>query len=136
MPVDPTDLSQQPLNPYSSSGVPQTGLQLPRQKHSGMGVCSFIGAITSGLILFSLFCVIAYVAMGDPAVFENPNNPGMMLLVGLMSISLIMVSTVSIGLGIASLFQKDRKRVFGVLGLVFSLLMIALIGGLMVLGSV
>jgi len=135
-PVGPTDHSQHSPNPYSTFVSPEADLQLPQQtKHSRVGICSFVGAIISGLISLALFGSIAFLAIWNPAPLEG-NNAAVYMAVGLMSFAVIAVSVLSIGLGIASLFQKDRRRVLGILGLIFSTAIVLTIGGLMLLGSV
>lgn len=56
------------------------------------------------------------------------------ILVGLMIIFMMLVCLVSLGLGIGGLVQKDRQKIFAILGTTFSGLIILGTVGLIALG--
>lgn len=137
MSSDPFTDPGQPTNPYSSTGpvsnVP--GYYPSEKKHSGLGICSFIGVVLSGILFVAMIILVGTVVANDPSGAVDDNSP-MVMLIGLLGIGMMVSSLASIGLGIACLFQSDRKRVFGILGLIISVLMFLAVAGLMVLGTV
>jgi hypothetical protein len=58
------------------------------------------------------------------------------VVLGLLIIGMMLLDLVALGLGIGGLIQKDRKKVFAILGTIFSGLTIGGVLLLMVLGTV
>ncbi|MDR2100233.1 MAG: hypothetical protein LBP40_05345 [Campylobacteraceae bacterium] len=83
------------------------------QKHSKLGIASFIIAIICVLSLFALF-VVAGMLESSGGIGEEAA-----MIVGALFFLFIILCIISIGLGIAGLIVKGKK-VFAVLGLVFS----------------
>jgi hypothetical protein len=87
-------------------------------KHSGLGIASFIISLLTGILM----CV----AIGGATILQASSggairsNTTVMAILGLFILALIFACLVALGLGIGALFQKNRKRVFGVLGIVIS----------------
>lgn len=90
-------------------------------KHSGIGIASFIISIVSGLFFF-LFQVIAHII--EPATPDE--GSAVEIVLGLLLFLGLGLSPVGTLLGIAGVFQKNRKRIFAVLGLAFNLVIIIL----------
>lgn len=99
------------------------------QKHSGVGIASFIISVLVGIAMAALFVGAAILhARGRDGVY-----PGQAL-VGIIAILLLFADTAAFGLGLASVFAKERKKIFGILGLTFSALTLLGTVGLIVLG--
>lgn len=87
-------------------------------KHSGMGVAAFVMSIIAGVLMFLLIAATAVMTAGSPGGLDS--NSAAAILVGLVMIFLLGIDVVAIGLGLAGLMQRDRKRVFPILGLVIA----------------
>jgi membrane-associated HD superfamily phosphohydrolase len=120
-------------NPYGFSGfTPQVAA--PEPKHSGVGITSFVLSLLSGLGMFVMCGVAVYMAMQAPGGMAD-DDP-MVILLGLAVIGLGMTQVFAFILGAVALFQPNRKRIFAVLGTIFSLMAMLCIVGLIILGSV
>ena len=73
----------------------------------------------------------ALVTLGPEGVSDNSTHYAV---IGFLGIGAFLLSLISVVLGIVGLFQKDRKRLFAILGTVFSLLIMAGFLGLMAIG--
>lgn len=87
-------------------------------KHSGVGIASFIVSIIGSLLMFLLFVIAGAIQLSTPGGVDE-NSPAAMV-IGLMLFLLMFALLVALGLGIGALCQSDRKRLFGVLGTLFS----------------
>lgn len=115
-------------NPYDSSySSPAATL------HSGLGIASFVTSLLGGFAGFAV--IVACVVMISENVEELPDDDFGLMLLGLGAIGCGGLILVSIVLGIAALFQADRKKLFAVLGLVFSGLACLAFVGMFILGS-
>lgn len=115
-------------NPYDSTYDNQ-----PPMLHSGLGIASFA---TSLLGWFTGFAVIvASVTMFNEDIDALPDEDSGLILVGLGAIGSAGLIFVSMFLGIAALFQADRKKMFAILGLVFGGMASLAFVGLLILGS-
>ena len=56
------------------------------------------------------------------------------MVVGLFLIAFLMLDLLAIGLGIAGLIQKDRKKTFSILGLIFGASTVVITVFLMIIG--
>ncbi len=99
-------------------------------KHSGIGIASFV---TSIVCLISI--LVLFVTAG--ILVQNHNGPGMypgQMLIGFLFIFLVFFELAAIGLGIATMFQKNCNKTFGIIGLALSILTILGALGLVLLG--
>ena len=103
------------------------------EKHSRLGIASFVLSLVIGLSLFVLFAVAGLLNGGR--VERGGHYPGQAL-VGVLAIALFAADVVAAGLGIASVCQSARKRIFGILGLSFSALTLVGSVGLMIIGII
>ncbi len=85
-------------------------------KHSTLGIISFVLA----LVAFLVFCIdlIIVLAMGD----KNPANLTFNPIDTVLSCMAGFIALVGLALGIAAVVDKKKKKLFGILGLVFSAL--------------
>jgi hypothetical protein len=100
--------------------------------HSGLGIASFGISTGVGFLMVAAF-VAAFFLSTDRVRQGQLNNPGQAL-VGFAIIFLLAVDVLATALGIAALCQPGRKRLFGLLGLVFSSGTIVGTIGLIILG--
>lgn len=140
-------------NPYqqqSGYGFPPNapaGVQPPgKLKHTGLGITSFIFSLVAGLaIVIGIIVMMSGIMQLDMGTLENMSNPAyveeLMLgggevfpseFIGMIAGVFIMLSSsffafIGIIFGIISLFIKQRRKVFGILGTVFN--GVLLIGG-------
>lgn len=119
----------QPLR--SSVATAQT-LPPTAEKHSKFGIASFIASLTVGGLLFATI-IVGSLLNSDGHLQRGEQYPGQVI-VGLVIIFLLGVDVIAAGLGIVALCQPRTRRVFGILGLVFSLLTILGTIALIVIG--
>ncbi len=117
--------TQYPAEGYSPEGYPP----LP---HSGLGIASFIIALVAGALLAMLVIAAGVMAATAGGGFDEtaPATVALgctILLAGLGHL-------VGTGLGIAGVVQRDRRKVFAVLGLVLNGLAILSIAGMLLIG--
>ena len=87
-------------------------------KHSGLGIASFITSIVSAILMFVIISIAGIMQASTPGGV-NEKSSGMMI-VGLFLFLFLGTSLVALGLGIGGLFQKGRKKIFAIVGIVFS----------------
>ena len=105
----------------------------PALKHSWLGIGSFVISLAGGFAMLLLFGVAGYLQISTPGGMDEKSMTA--ILIGLMLFALIGAHLVGAGLAIGGLTQKDRKKVFAVLGLVFNVLVILCTLALMALGN-
>ncbi len=88
------------------------------KKHSGIGIASFITSLISGVFIFLLIVIAGIMEASSPTGIDEESAAA--ILVGLALFLFGGLALISLGLGIAGLFQKDRQKVFAILGTVFS----------------
>ncbi|HLX94544.1 MAG TPA: hypothetical protein VKU37_02245 [Verrucomicrobiae bacterium] len=86
-------------------------------KHSGIGIASFGISIAVGFLMVAVLFTAAI--LSAHRVQGSPTYPGQTV-VGLTAIFLMAADVLAVGLGIAAVCQTGKKRLFGILGLVFS----------------
>lgn len=118
------------------------------QEHSKLGIASLILSLGT-ILLFCLVTIVMVVMVGDKAsTFEgqDANEIAEQLQSGEMNDIMVPVilfaacafgspvmAMVALGLGIAGLFQKDKQKVFPILGTVLSSLLLCGSGGFVLL---
>lgn len=103
------------------------------QKHSGIGIAAFITSVVASIFLVLMVVVAGVMEVATPGGLNEESVPAMVL--GLFIIVLLVMDLVALGLGIAGLFQKDRKKLFAILGTTFSAATIIGILFLIVIGN-
>jgi hypothetical protein len=109
------------------------------QKHSRIGIASFV----IGLVSMFIFCLAIVLAFGyglsitatNPSFQVEQSNPTVLGL-GLLLFSSPILSLVGAVLGFVAVFQKDKKKLFSVLGIVLNLLIMLAFCALLVIGLV
>jgi hypothetical protein len=100
-------------------------------RHSRIGIASFVLSLVAGISMLLL------VAVAGIMKFRNPSgSPEGKIIIGVVAIALLFLDFLAAALGIATVCQKEQKKLFGVLGLSFSLLLIIGLVGLIVFGLI
>ena len=99
-----------------------------RRKHSELGVASFVVLLVS----CALFLAAPVILVMHRNVFaELPLLPlAINFLVGMLPIAAVFLNLIGVGLGIAGAAQRNRRKVFAVLGIVLNGSAILLFAGL------
>lgn len=100
--------------------------------HSKIGIASFAVALFGTLIFCSAFAIAFYIEFTGGGVVD-PASPAYLIIEVAMCGSVI-INLIGLGLGIASLFQAQAKKTFGIIGLVLSVLMLCAYGILFIIG--
>ena len=93
---------------------------MEKQKHSGLGIASFITSIASGFFIFMLIVIAGVIEVSTPGGMDEESASA--VIIGLTLFVFLGVSLVALGLGIGGVCQKDRRKIFALLGIVFSVL--------------
>lgn len=104
------------------------------KKHSGLGIASFIISIICGLAIFSLIVLAGVMDATTPGGIDE--NSAEAIILGLFLIAFLILDFIGIGLGIGGLCQKNRNKIFAVLGVIFTALTILLTLAIMIVGTV
>ena len=115
-----TAITEQEVPPYMES------------KHSGVGIASFVISIAVAVLLLVTIVIAGVMEMTTPGGIDDESVGA--ILVGLTIMGLFGLDIVAFGLGIGRLLQKSRKRIFAVLGVIFSAGAVMLTVVLMVIG--
>lgn len=101
-------------------------------KHSGLGIASFIVSIFSGGLMFITVVIAGLIEASSPDGMDETSPVAMM--VGFAIFGFVGISLIALVLGIVGLFQSDRKKIFALLGTIFSALTILGIAALILIG--
>ena len=88
------------------------------QKHSGLGIASFISSVIAGIFLFVIFVIAGVMEASTPGGIDETSPAA--VFIGLSMFGFLFVALVALGLGIAGLVQKNRIKLFALLGTIFS----------------
>lgn len=105
---------------------------MEEKKHSGLGIASFITSIVSGLLIFLLIVVAGVMEASTPGGIDEESAGAVM--VGLFLFAFLGAALVALGLGIGGLLQKERKKIFAILGTVFSAVSLVVTIFIMIIG--
>lgn len=114
---------------------PATALEqhtAPEKKHGGLGIASFIIALVAGFAMFAVFGIAGYLQMSTEGGMTEESPAAALVGLAMMGDGLLVL--LGLGLGIAGLFQADRKKLFAVLGVAINALIIIGTAGLMIIG--
>jgi hypothetical protein len=129
----PTGYPPQQPGAYMTRYAPaHAAYTLPPRGHSPIGVVSFVLALLAGLGLLGIIIGAAVMAAGGRTELDEESPQAMVI--GLVFVLSLFGSFIGLGFGIGGLFQRDRKRVFTVLGLCGNALLLLGTAGLIALG--
>ncbi len=111
--------------------TPQTS-QPVKMKHSGYGISSFVLSIINGLTMFLLVIIAGYAEATTPGGMDETSLVAMV--VGLGMFGTFFFGIVPLALGIIGTVVKERKKVFGILGILFTIFPTLALAGLILIG--
>ena len=101
-------------------------------RHSGMGIASFVMSVLFGIGAFLVFVYAGYEEITIPGGVAG--NRAMAMMIGFSMMLMWALLLVGAVLGTIALFEQNRKKVFALLGLIFSLGTLILSALVIVLG--
>ena len=128
---DPEEL-RNPYGPPRTVETERPAAPATRRRHSLLGIASFAIAIFAGLTAFALIVIAGVMEASTPGGMSEESVQA--IVIGLGIFGVLALNLLGAGLGIAGLVVPNRSRVFGILGLIFNLLVIFGIAGLLVIG--
>lgn len=102
-------------------------------KHSGLGIASFILSILVGAFEFFLFAITGILETRTPGGLNEESAEAIIL--GLLIIAGLIVSLAGAGIAIGGLLQKNRHKVFAVLGVIFNIVLFIGVLVLIIIGN-
>ncbi len=101
-------------------------------RHSGVGIASFVTGIIALLLFIGAIGVVLVAVVSTRHARQPPQ--ALLVPVGLMVIGSGLMALVGTGLGIGGCCQRERKKVFAILGLVINGFLLLAGIGLMLVG--
>jgi Na+-driven multidrug efflux pump len=102
-------------------------------KHSGLAIASFATSTVSGVAIFATIVVAGVMEASTPGGMDEKAVGT--IIIGLLIFLFLGCALVALGLGIAGLFQRNRKKVFAILGITFSAMEVLVTAVIMLLGA-
>ncbi|WP_432662978.1 hypothetical protein R9X47_20615 [Wukongibacter baidiensis] len=102
-------------------------------KHSRVGISSFVISIISGIMMWGSGIIGGYLEITTPGGLHEESMEA--FIIGLVFLLGLFLSLIGTGLGIFGTIQKNRKKLFAVLGLIFNAVLILFGIVLMIFGS-
>jgi hypothetical protein len=98
-------------------------------KHSELGIASFIISLIAGIALMVIVFSAGIIEATTPGGMDESSLQA--VLIGLSMYIFIGLAMVALGLGLAGLVQKGHRKIFALLGTIFSV--VAIINTLLIL---
>ncbi len=102
--------------------------------HSRLGIASFALSLAMGAVLFQLVVILGVLESTTPGGLDE--DSAVTIILGLLVIFSLFLDLVAFGLGIAGIFQHRRKKMFAILGAIFSGFTLLIVVALTVVGIV
>ncbi len=105
------------------------------RSRSRLGIASLVISVVAGMLALTTFMMIAGVMLvSGPDSLDEQDVTGYTFFLGLMLFGSVGLAIVAFGLGISSLIIREKKKLFAILGIVFSstlalLLLLMMYGG-------
>lgn len=103
------------------------------EKHSKLGIASFVTSVVMAIVVFILIVLAGIMEASTPGGVDEESVQAIVL--GLFIIASIFIAFIAFILGIAGLMQKDCKKTFAVLGMIFSASIMLGTIGLIIIGN-
>ena len=87
-----------------------------------MGVASFVLSFFPGLLFAGYLMLLAYYVQQAPGPLLYENGAPLAALGFFLTATILVIELVALGLGVAGLMQRERKKLFALLGIGCSLL--------------
>jgi threonine dehydrogenase-like Zn-dependent dehydrogenase len=120
------DFNQNVYTQHNATGLAE------RTSHSGIGVSSFVLASLGAVSMFAMVVVAGVLESQSPTGMDKESAAAIIIGLGMIGIAFIML--LSAGLGIASIVQSTKKRLFGILGLCMSVGVVGIFLLLLIVG--
>ena len=117
------------LSPHTEYGGGVVGRE---EKHSGMGIASLVLAILVGILAVSIIAVAGVLEATTPGGLDE--DAPLTALIGLAILGCPLANLFGLGLGIAGLAQRGRKKVTAILGAIGNGVVFSGVLGIIVLG--
>ncbi len=101
-------------------------------KHSGMGIASFATSVVVGLLI--IVCYLAIIAKAVATGGTLDKHSSFAIISGMIVIGLLLCDLIALGLGIAGIFEKKRKKIYAILGTIISAVIILMVISLTIIG--
>jgi hypothetical protein len=106
------------------------------QRHSALGIASFVISLISIASFFIIVIFAAVLATQNPGILTTGEpSDSITIVIGLLVLLSLFLSLIGVGLGIAGVLIKNRKKIFAILGLIFNIIFITCMIGLMIIGA-
>lgn len=102
--------------------------------YSGLGIASFAVSLIAAVLTLVLVGICAALVYSQPDSLDDDSPLAM--LVGMAMMVGIVAELAAAALGIGSLFQRDRRKLYGVLGLIFAIATLVGVAALIVFGLI
>jgi len=102
-----------------------------KKPHSGLGIASFILSTSFGIQMLISSILMFVVSRSAPCAFVEDSPESIGFFVYLVMCSAVVF--IGLSLGVAGLFQSDRRKLFPVFGTLFSLLVFGSFAAFLVL---
>ncbi len=100
--------------------------------YSGLGIASFAVSLIAAVLTLVLVGICAALVYSQPGSLDDDSPLAM--LVGMAMLIGIVAELAAAALGIGSLFQRDRRKLYGVLGLICAIATLVGVAALIVCG--
>ena len=97
-------------------------------------MASFIISLVIGLLLVIIIVIAGVIEESTPGGMDEESAPA--VIIGFLLINLLIGDLIAFGLGIAGLAQRNSKKIFALLGTIFSSVAILAMATLMIIGFV
>ena len=102
--------------------------------YSGLGIASFAVSLIAAVLTLALIGVCAALVYSQPDSLDEDSPLAMV--VGMAMMVGVFAELAAAALGIGSLFQRDRRKLYGVLGLIFAIATLVGVAALIVFGLI
>lgn len=101
--------------------------------YSGLGIASFAVSLIAAALMLALIVVCGALVYSQPGSLDEDTPLAMLL--GLALMITIFAELAAAALGIGCFFQRDRRKLYGVLGLIFAIATLLGVVALIVFGQ-
>jgi hypothetical protein len=116
-------------NPYRSAYAPHAAAE---RKESGLGIASFLIGLISAVAEVGMIAMAVMLAASGVVDEQSPQT----ILVGLGILGGLALAVLGLLMGIVALLDKRRSKVFALLGVLCSGMVLASVALLLILGAV
>ena len=102
------------------------------KKHSGFGIASFAVSLALGVGMLALFIIAGVLESSTPDGMDEESTAA--IVIGLLIIGTLFGQFLALVLGIVGVAQSSHKRIFGILGISISGIMLFLTLSVMFIG--